>query len=130
MIYLDNAATAFPKPPEVASPAAAEDASLEELMHWRLAPENPGRLHEAGVTIALTTDGLKKRGDFLKQVRTAVKRGLPAETALAALGALGIEVEELELSVRRYRRWAGVQLQRLTEGADLEVPKHVGNHRL
>ncbi|TWT78220.1 hypothetical protein Pla123a_10100 [Posidoniimonas polymericola] len=75
----------FPKPPEVSSAEAAADASLEELMHWRLAPENPGRLHQAGVTIALTTDGLKKRGDFLKQVHTAVKRGLPAEAALAAL---------------------------------------------
>lgn len=75
----------FPKPPPVSSPDAAADASLEELMHWRLAPENPARLHQAGVTIALTTHGLKKRGDFLKQVRQAVERGLPADAALAAL---------------------------------------------
>ena len=75
----------FPKPPEVASPAAALDVSLEELMHWRLAPENPGRLANAGVPIALTTAGLSDRGKFLEQLRKAVKRGLTAEAALRAL---------------------------------------------
>ncbi|MEX2169109.1 MAG: amidohydrolase family protein [Pirellulales bacterium] len=75
----------FPKPPEVASPAAALDVSLEELMHWRLAPENPGRLANAGVPIALTTAGLSDRGKFLEQLRKAVERGLAAEAALRAL---------------------------------------------
>ena len=75
----------FPKPPEVASPAAALDVSLEELMHWRLAPENPGRLVKAGVPIALSTAGLSDRGKFLEQLRKAVERGLPAEAALRAL---------------------------------------------
>ena len=32
-------------------------------MHWNLAPDNPRRLHEAGVPFAFTTDGLKKRGN-------------------------------------------------------------------
>ena len=75
----------FPKPPPVASPDAAADATLEELMHWRLAPENPARLRSAGVTIALTSHGLKDRNEFLKRVRKAVKRGLSADDALAAL---------------------------------------------
>lgn len=75
----------FPKSPEVTSPAAALNVSLEELMHWRLAPENPGRLVKAGVPIALTTAGLSDRGKFLEQLRKAVERGLPAEAALRAL---------------------------------------------
>ncbi len=75
----------FPKPPRLDSPQAASEASLADLMHWKLAPENPGRLATAGVSIMLTTDGLKDPADFLSNVRKAVKRGLPADEALAAL---------------------------------------------
>jgi N-acetylglucosamine-6-phosphate deacetylase len=75
----------FPKPPEVASPQAAISVSLEALMHWHLAPENPGRLAEAGVKISLTTYGLEKRGDFFPQLRKAIKRGLSRDHALRAL---------------------------------------------
>src|SRR5205823_875429 len=52
---------------------------------WDFAPENPGRLAKAGVTIALTSDGLKDKSQFLKMVRLAVSRGLDRETALTAL---------------------------------------------
>ncbi|QDU88061.1 imidazolonepropionase [Pirellulimonas nuda] len=75
----------FPKPPPVAKPIESLDAPLDVLMHWRLAPENPGRLAAAGVPIALTSHGLKDRGAFLKQVRKAVDRGLDRDAALAAL---------------------------------------------
>lgn len=75
----------FPKPPNVSTPEAAMSVSLEELMHWDLAPENPGRLAAAGIKIALTAHGLKETGDFLAGVRKAVDRGLSPEAALAAL---------------------------------------------
>lgn len=75
----------FPQPPNVATPEAAMNVPLERLMHWDLAPENPGRLASAGVKIALTSHGLKDTGTFLKSVRKAVKRGLKPEAALAAL---------------------------------------------
>jgi len=75
----------FPKPPNVSTPEAAMSVSLEELMHWDLAPENPGRLAAAGIKIALTSHGLKETGDFLAAVRKAVDRGLSPEAALAAL---------------------------------------------
>jgi N-acetylglucosamine-6-phosphate deacetylase len=75
----------FPKPPRVTSPDSAMDATLEELMHWRLAPENPARLRSAGVTIALTSHGLKDRQEFLERVRKAVRVGLSADDALAAV---------------------------------------------
>ncbi|MEX0938238.1 MAG: amidohydrolase family protein [Pirellulales bacterium] len=75
----------FPQAPNVATPEAAMDATLEELMHWDIAPENPARLARAGVRIALTTDRLSDPGTFLAQVRKAVERGLDKEDALRAV---------------------------------------------
>jgi len=75
----------FPKPPEVSTAEAALDVSLERLMHWDLAPENPGRLSAAGVTILLTGHGLKERKEFWPALRKAIRRGLSEDTALAAL---------------------------------------------
>ena len=75
----------FPKAPNVATPEAASAVSLADLMHWDIAPENPGRLAAAGVTIALTTDRLDDAAGFLKAVRQAVKRGLPENDALEAI---------------------------------------------
>ncbi|MFC1759390.1 amidohydrolase family protein, partial [Planctomycetota bacterium] len=67
------------------TPEAANSVSLEQLMHWDLAPENPGRLAKAGVRIALTAHGLENTGHLWKSIRTAVKRGLDADAALTAL---------------------------------------------
>ena len=75
----------FPKPPQVGSPEAALDVTLEELLHWDLAPENPARLHRAGVRIALTGHGLGNIAKLRSAVRGAIERGLPAEEALRAL---------------------------------------------
>ncbi len=75
----------FPKPPNVATPETAASATLEQLMDWDLAPENPARLHEAGVNFALTTQGLNSPSDFWTQVRKAVERGLPESVALDAI---------------------------------------------
>ena len=75
----------FPKPPDVSTRETAAQTSLSSLMHWDLAPENPGRLDAAGIPIALTSHGLKDRSEFLKRVRKSVERGLGEEAALAAL---------------------------------------------
>lgn len=75
----------FPKPPNVAKPEQALSVSLETLMHWDTAPENPARLDEAGVRIAFTTEGLSDPGSFLSGVRRAVERGLSDTAALKAL---------------------------------------------
>lgn len=74
----------FPRAPNVATPDAALQAELGELMHWELAPENPGRLANAGVTIALTSNGLREPTEYLASIRKAVQRGLPPEEALKA----------------------------------------------
>jgi N-acetylglucosamine-6-phosphate deacetylase len=75
----------FPRPPNVASPEAAINVSLEDLMEWDLAPENPAMLSAAGVKFALCSHGLRDKATFLAQVRKAVARGLSADAALAAL---------------------------------------------
>jgi imidazolonepropionase-like amidohydrolase len=76
---------AFPKAPLVDTPEQALNVSLQELMHWDLAPENAGRLARAGIPVALTADRLEDKGTFLAQVRKAVERGLSKDDALAAL---------------------------------------------
>jgi imidazolonepropionase-like amidohydrolase len=70
---------------KVDTPEDALEVSLEELRHWDAAPENPARLHRAGVTFAFTGYGLKKSSDFHVRIREAIRRGLPHDAALAAL---------------------------------------------
>ena len=93
----------FDEPPEVTSPDSAADVSLRELLHWRLAPENPARLHAAGVRFCLTTDGLDDPDQFLERVRTAVERGLSKQAALAALTTTPAELLGIDDLVGRVR---------------------------
>jgi imidazolonepropionase-like amidohydrolase len=92
----------FPAPPSAASPEAELDVRLETLRHWHLAAENPGRMAQAGIEFSLTSDGSGK--ELLGNVRRAVRRGLDADTALAALTTvparlLGIEATHGTLAV-------------------------------
>jgi imidazolonepropionase-like amidohydrolase len=75
----------FPQPPNVATVEDSLDASLADLMHWDLAPENPARLDAVGVTFAFTSHGLRDQATFLSAVRRAVERGLKGDSALKAL---------------------------------------------
>jgi imidazolonepropionase-like amidohydrolase len=75
----------FPAAPNVGTPEDELEVSLEQLMHWDLAPENPARLAKEKVPFAFTAGGLKDPADYLAKVRQAVVRGLDTETALAAM---------------------------------------------
>ncbi len=86
----------FPTAPNVGSIESARAVSLESMMHWDLAPENPGRLVKAGATVALTTQGLNDREEFLKKVRQAVKRGLTQTAALAAITTVPAELTGMD----------------------------------
>jgi len=46
---------------------------------------NAGTLHEHGITIALSTSGMRDAGAFFDNLRLAVEAGLPAQEALRAL---------------------------------------------
>jgi imidazolonepropionase-like amidohydrolase len=88
----------FPKPPNVATADAALDTELEELTHWELAPENPGRLAKAGVKMVLTSNGLTDPSELLPQIRKAIARGLDKTAAMQAITTtpailLGIDQE-------------------------------------
>ena len=75
----------FPKPPNVGTAEAALNASLESMLHWELAPQNPARLVRAGVPILLSRIGLPDSVSLLTAVRKAVEHGLATDDALAAL---------------------------------------------
>ncbi len=82
----------FPDPPEVKTIEDELDVSLAKLRQWERAPYNPGVVAAHHLTFAFTARGLKNTDDFLKNVRLAVKRGLPAATALRALTTVPAEI--------------------------------------
>ncbi|WP_321370642.1 amidohydrolase family protein [uncultured Draconibacterium sp.] len=75
----------FPAAPDVADPYKAILVPLEDLKHWELAPYNAGRLANAKVDIAFTTDGLKDKKQFRTNLLKAIECGLSKEDALKAL---------------------------------------------
>ncbi len=75
----------FPYPPSVENTDEAVEVTLRELRLWDEAPENPKRLADAKIPFAFASATLKDSGNFLKNVKKAVERGLSQEAALAAL---------------------------------------------
>ncbi len=75
----------FPDLPAVGDDEDDLTVRLEELRHWDLAPENPARLLDRGLTVAFTTFGLDDPKKLLSNVHEAIERGLDADRALAAV---------------------------------------------
>jgi len=75
----------FPKAKDVEDPFDAEVVSLADMKHWEMAPANAHFLHQQSVPFCFTTDGLKDKSSFLKQIQKAIKYGLPQNEALKAL---------------------------------------------
>jgi len=61
------------------------DVSLEELRHWKYAPENPARMIAAGFPVLFTAHGQSSPVELFANIARAVERGLDADAALAAL---------------------------------------------
>ncbi|MBU1435861.1 MAG: amidohydrolase family protein, partial [Gammaproteobacteria bacterium] len=76
---------AYPAAPAVANIDDQLDVSLADLRHWERAPANLAVMAKAGVPFALTTHALEKKDQFWPNLRTAMKHGLTADQALAAL---------------------------------------------
>ena len=74
-----------PKPFDVSDPHLSRLIGLDELKHWELAPSNAARVHEAGISFAITADGLQQPTELRKAVQVAIRHGLPEDAALAAL---------------------------------------------
>jgi imidazolonepropionase-like amidohydrolase len=75
----------FPDAPDLSDDANALEVRTEELRHWQAAPGNAAALAKAGVTFALTANGLKDVKTFRANVGRAIARGLPENVALAAV---------------------------------------------
>ena len=73
----------WPEKPKDADPDA--DELLETLELRDRAPRTPAALAEQKVPFAFSSDGLATPGEFLTNVRKAIKAGLPADAALRAL---------------------------------------------
>ncbi len=91
------------KPPNMSKYVRQGDA-LKKDAEENLYPANASNLHKNGVKFALTSLGLSKSADVLKNLRTVIKAGFPEEEALKAMTIypaeyLGIEslVGSLEL---------------------------------
>jgi imidazolonepropionase-like amidohydrolase len=75
----------FPEAFDMTDPYAARYVSLADLKKWEMSPYNPYMVSAAGIPFALTTDGLKKKEDFSKNLKKAIESGLSKEEALRAL---------------------------------------------
>jgi len=62
--------------------------SLEDLKHWELAPANAAYLAKEGFTFAFTAEGLKKKSDYLANIRKAIEYGLSEKHALQAMTSM------------------------------------------
>ena len=82
----------FPSAPDVESADEGDDVtehnrdvSLEELRHWRYAPENPARMVAAGFPVLFTAQRQSSPAELFANIAIAVEHGLDADAALAAL---------------------------------------------
>lgn len=76
----------FPATPDLENPDYALDATIETLSHWEQAPSNLAYLQKEGIEFSVTAAGLKDpKREFWSRLRLAVKRGLTADYALAAM---------------------------------------------
>jgi len=75
----------FPNSYDISNPEFSKNITLEQLKHWELAPFNPIILAQNGISFCFTSSDLKKRSNFLKNLRKSVSHGLDKSLALAAL---------------------------------------------
>ena len=75
----------FPALPELPDEADWGQVSLDQMRHWDWAPEVPALFARHKRSFMFTLHGLGDLKLFRKNIRKAIDRGLPEETALAAL---------------------------------------------
>ena len=75
----------FPAAFDVEDPWQAESINIKDLKHWELAPYNLRDLHDAGITVAITSHELKDKNELRTNVRRAIECGLPHDIAVKAL---------------------------------------------
>lgn len=84
----------FPEKPKDRHPEAED--SLSVIRYRQHAPKVAAELHQAGIPFAFYSDGLKTGQEFLKNLRRAVKEGLPKEAAVRAATLSAAEILQVE----------------------------------
>ncbi len=82
----------FPQAYDLTQIGAAHEVSLEALKHWELAPTNPAKLAEAGITFAFSLNGAPDSLDVVAAIQKARMHGLSEKDALAALTTSPAEI--------------------------------------
>jgi len=75
----------FPEPISFNNTYEEQSVSLNELKHWEMAPSVFAELEKNQIPFAITTHGLKKTSDFIKNLQKAIEYGLSEKAALKAL---------------------------------------------
>lgn len=75
----------FPKAYDVEDPYAAMNVSYEQMKHWEMAPANGKIFSDKGIEFAFTADGLKKKSEYLSNIRKSIEYGLSETAALKAM---------------------------------------------
>lgn len=73
----------------------------ERLRLWKERVKNAEVLHRAGVTFVFSTEGVKSPGEAIKNLRTMIENGLPADAAMAALTHRAAELLGVDKTVGR-----------------------------
>ncbi len=92
----------FPDAYDVDDPIASQKLSLEQLLHWELAPTNPAVLEKNNIEFAITAYKLadkKFKGNLLK----AIAHGLSESRALEALTTTPAKMIKMENSVGKLK---------------------------
>ncbi|HEA29671.1 MAG TPA: amidohydrolase [Leeuwenhoekiella sp.] len=98
----------FPDAYDVEDPFQASYVSLSQMLEWNQSPANPAKLQEAGLTFALTANGLKSPDKFMEMLQKAMKYGLTEEQALASLTTIPAQLlrQEGKIGSLKNGAWA------------------------
>lgn len=86
----------FPEAKDVEDPFDAQLVSLAAMKHWEMAPGNANFLHQKCIPFCFTSNGLKEKASYLKNIKKAVKYGLPENEALKALTVNAAKILKIE----------------------------------
>ena len=75
----------FPAAYDVSDPDLTSKISLGSLREWNQSPSNLYILEKNNIKFSITSMGLKKKMDFIPNIRKAIKRGLSKKSAFEAL---------------------------------------------
>ncbi|MDG2475846.1 MAG: amidohydrolase family protein [Flavobacteriaceae bacterium] len=75
----------FPKAFNVSNSQLNKKLTINQLRYWTQAPANLSILEKNGINFVITSSDLKNKGDFLKNIRKAIKYGLSEKKAIEAL---------------------------------------------